>query len=420
MLFIFSIVSGFLFYISLKRDIASPLTVFLLVWTAICFFYGIGLFGIYDVDIITEATVILGVLFFVLGYSFMNRIKIKDSSGTEDLADSCQTGSFMLIKIAILIDYIYMIPVYYNKAMLVIQLGWSIGSVKSLLDIGNDMFTLYIFDPFNFFLVPLTVYCFLYNRKQKFIIFSGIILNGFTVYTTGSRSRIVFFILSFLVMTFTENKEIFKKLKKKAFRIVWVLGIMIILISGYGFNLFRSLYFYLCGCIPLLDGLITRSDYHFTNGFTYGALSLNGFLRIIPKYFENYVNSSLKFPSFDLAEKYIEYFEYAKYIAPGEISNSFYTFIGNFYLDFGYWGIIFLSIIYGAIISYIYKKNLGKLNLYSKVILSFIYYAVFFSMVRCSWMSIRFAIAFLFVIIFGVLSKLSRKFVLETRNRRKI
>lgn len=404
MLLLFSFLLFFILFIEYKRDKASPLVIFLLIWSLIFILYGLGLYGINNVDITTELALIFGVIFFIFGFFFARIIKIKKKEQF-----SCQnTGSFAIIKVIAILDIIYMVPKYFLKIGMLLQNGWSLTGAKSLLGEGNDMFVLYIFDPFNFFLVALTSYLLIYNRKQKFLIIVGIVINAITVVATGSRGRLIFFILSFLSMIVSEFGENFKQVKKKVKSLVFLIFMIIVAISNYGFGILKSVYFYLCACVPLLDGIITRTDSHFTRGFTYGALSLNGILRVIPNFIQNYVSPNFSLNEFDLAEKYIEYMEYAKEIAPGEISNSFYSFVGNFYLDFGWTGIIIVSFIYGGIICSLYKKYRGNRDAKSKMILAFIYYAMFFSMVRCPWMNIRFAIGFIYIFLFDILSNLGK------------
>lgn len=420
MLLIFSVCFGIMAYVSYRNGRWNPLTVFLLVWTTICFLYSLHLFGIYDVDIKTECAIIIGVLFFFFGYSVSGKLMfIRKNNRKMSYIESNGKNTYLVIKIIVLLDYIYMVPIYVSKIIMILQSGWSIGNAKRLLGMDTDMFTLYVFDPFNFFLVALSAYLIIYDKKEKFLIVSGIILNILSFTATGSRARIMFFVLAFLSMTITEHREMLVKIKRKTKSISFLLIGIILVVSGLGLQLFRSAYFYACTCVPLLDDLITRVDSHFTSGKTYGLLSLNGFLRVVPNYIENYVNPNKNFSTFDLAENYIGYFEYAKYIAPGEIANSFYSFIGNFYLDFGFIGIVWCSFMYGFIICYLFKKSAYKNDPKSKILIAFVYYAMCFSMVRCPWMNIRFSIGFLFVILLGMMENISNKFTFNRKARKR-
>ena len=394
MLLVFSLLLFFLMYMYLKKDKGSPLTVFLVIWTTICFLYGLHLYKIVEVSFSTELTIILGISFFIIGYLIANSIKI-NGNGKKLVQED--VNSFFLIKTITIFDYIYVAPIYLNKIFMIFSSGWSVKNAKLLLGEGNDVFTVYFFDPFNFFLVALTVYLIIYKRKEKFLIFSGLFLNILFFMATGSRARLIFFVLAFAVMALTDRSEYMVKIKSKV-KYILLAGVgIVITVSGYGMQLFKSFYFYACSCVPLMDSLITQSDYHFTQGYTYGVLSCNGFLRIIPKAIQLITGNPVEWSVFTIADKYIEYFEYAKNVAPDEITNSFYSFIGNFFLDGGYVGVVLFSIVYGYVICMIYRKNAGINNAKSKVMLAFIYYAMFFSMVRCSWMNIRFAIGFLFV-----------------------
>ncbi len=407
MLLVFSPLMGFLLFASYKKDKASPLNVFLSVWTFIFFMYGLRLYEIIPVDTMTEVFIITGVMCFYIGYQFANRIQLSNES--DNIYDSeCTVDSrfnYFAVKVMLILDYIYAVPTYFSKITRILQYGWTVNAAKELLSEGSDVFNLYVFDPFNFFLVALIAYLIIYNRKEKFIIVSGIVINALSFLATGSRSRIIFFALCFLSMSMTELSDIFSRLKKKVKLCVAIIAMVVVLVSGYGLALFKNLYFYFCTCVPLFDRIVTHSDAHFTMGMTYGALSLNGILRIIPNFIENYVNSSIKIQPFEIAEKYIEYFEYACEIAPGQITNSFYSFIANFYLDFGIFGITLVAFAYGIIICVIYRRNSTNRTAKSKLLLAFIYYAMFFSMVRCSWMGIRFAVGFMFVYIFAVSTK---------------
>ena len=212
MLLVFSLLLFFLMYMYLKKDKGSPLTVFLVIWTTICFLYGLHLYKIVEVSFSTELTIILGISFFIIGYLIANSIKI-NGNGKKLVQED--VNSFFLIKTITIFDYIYVAPIYLNKIFMIFSSGWSVKNAKLLLGEGNDVFTVYFFDPFNFFLVALTVYLIIYKRKEKFLIFSGLFLNILFFMATGSRARLIFFVLAFAVMALTDRSEYMVKIKSK-------------------------------------------------------------------------------------------------------------------------------------------------------------------------------------------------------------
>ncbi len=408
MLFIFSIIMFSISYLEYKKNRWCPMTLFGLLWANICFFYSLKLFEIYDVDDLTQIAIILGVIFFTLGYCVADKF-VPVKCIKSDNRKMTESGYFF-VKILIAADIIYQLPKYVVKIQMLLSQGWSLMNAKAILTEGMDVFSLYIFDPFNFFLIALVSYLIIYDRSQIFIIISGLILNIFTFLSTGSRARVLFFVISLLSMIMIRYRnEIVERFRRKIKIIVGLSMGIILLASGLGIRLVRSAYFYLCTCVPLLDGLITKSDSHFTGGLTYGTLSFNGFLRIFPNAIQNWGNKTLSFPTFDKADLYIYYFEYAKNVSPDERTNSFYSFIGQFYLDFGFWGIIVCSMLFGIIVCCLYNSNCEKNNAFSKVLIAFLQYAMLFSMVRFQWMGIRFAIGFLYIIFFGFLGRFSLK-----------
>ena len=95
MLLVFSLLLFFLMYMYLKKDKGSPLTVFLVIWTTICFLYGLHLYKIVEVSFSTELTIILGISFFIIGYLIANSIKI-NGNGKKLVQED--VNSFFLIK----------------------------------------------------------------------------------------------------------------------------------------------------------------------------------------------------------------------------------------------------------------------------------------------------------------------------------
>lgn len=153
-----------------------------------------------------------------------------------------------------------------------------------------------------------------------------------------------------------------------------------------------------CGCIPMLDKVI-NSSFYFDQSYTLGFLSYNGIFR----FFINIISVfgfDLTIRLFESSAKIIQLFEYTVFITPTRTYNGFTTYISNFYIDFGIFGVIILSFLFGSVAYILYKRFVDTPCVENFIVLTLIYYFIAFSVVRFQLSNTISAIAFIYSLFF--------------------
>ena len=397
----------------LRKKTDTLLFMFTCLWIVVIFLYNLKLFNIFDISQNTELAVFLGVIGFIIGHVFAEKVKfqINDSNMVKREQSNINVNYFfvkIVFAIVLIIAFFYYVP----NVIIGIRSGGA-KIVKGLLMSGElstgNVFIQYIVRPFSKIMVATSAYCIIKDRKQRFIIICGIIMVLLELLGMWTKASLIYFALC-LVVSFLLNKDVMRHLSsdRKVLTIV-LLGVLIFFISIVGF---KGLYFYACGCIPMLDKIMNNA-YYMPLGHTFGFLTFNSFFRLIIKLVEPF---GVKIGMFDRAVDYYFRFETTTRISSDVYYNAFHTMFGDFYVDFGFLGIVMLSGLLGFVCAKVYINYKETHNIQSHIILCILAYYVLFSIVRIQmsntvWgLSLLYSLTILRPILYRKFSFGSRKF----------
>ena len=172
-----------------------------------------------------------------------------------------------------------------------------------------------------------------------------------------------------------------------------------------GIDLFKSIYYYLCGCIPNMEINLSKFNYDY---YTYGLTFISGLIRPFITLFSRSTNVPLS-DIFKASDAFLFDASSTNIIAPGVSYNAFVTMFYFFYRDFGFFGVIFESFILGLALSFLYKKiifNGGKKDYRLLAIYLVTMIGLSMSFVRWQIVSVGFAITYYYAFFVFKKSKL--------------
>ena len=266
-----------LFMMLAKTDKASPIFLFVAIWTSIIFLYQLKLYGIYDVSDYTQVVILVGVLSFVFGYFLMSCFYKPIYTEKILVLSDINTNA---IKMLIILVFFASAPFYFTQLKMMFSLGGTLDVLKIMLVTGETssggIVMQYFVRPMEYIIVAISAFFLMYDNKEKFIIISGIAFSVLKLLSTGSKASLVFYALAVFTIYVSKNKKIISDKKNKKAK--YMIGVMIIVVllymTMYG-NIFKSLYYYLCGCIPMLEKVLVTETAFYGTEATYGFLSLN-------------------------------------------------------------------------------------------------------------------------------------------------
>ena len=395
----------------LSKKIDTLLFLFACLWTVVIFLYDLKLFNIFEISNNTELILFLGVIGFTIGHVFAEKAQFQFSDSSS-LKCEVYGKNINYIFVNIVFTIVLIIAAYYYIPNIIIGIkGGGAKIVKGMLMSGElstgNVFVQYIARPFSKIMIATSAYCIINERKRKFTIVSGIIMMLFELLGMWSKSSLVFFALC-TGLTFFTNKKVIGDLSRNRKLLTGVLiSVAAFFIYFVGF---KGLYYYACGCIPMLDKIV-NSKYYMPSGYTYGFLTFNSFFRLIIKLLAPFGVQSVMF---DKAEDYYFRFDTTTKISPDKYYNAFHTMFGDFYVDFGFLGVVLLSAILGFICAKVYVNYKKYHNIQSHILFCILAYYVLFSIVRIQMSNTVWGLALLYS--FTILRPiLYQKFALGTR-----
>lgn len=261
--------------------------------------------------------------------------------------------------------------------------------------------------PFSTILYPICAYYFFFgkNNKEKisYLLYNVIYLFLASFAGGGGRLSFIYFFLCYIFGFFLFSKNIYyKKFKIKKYRKIVVsfltFGIILIFIvtnvrTGYG-NFFKQIYTYFGMAPTLLSVWLSTIK---TYDYTYGFLTLFGFHSYFFRIFSTLGLSFFVPEIYNNSYNYLLNAEVFRQIGSG-VSNAFVTPIYYYYIDFGYFGIVLFSFIFGLISSRFYKKFKYKNNIKMFCHYCLLMYAIFISFIRIQTTIPSYIISFLLLL----------------------
>ncbi|WP_296879263.1 O-antigen polymerase [Thomasclavelia sp.] len=341
----------------------KPNFIYAIFWLLIMSLYSMNLFNIFEVSNNTLIIIFIGIIAGSLGLEIGQKISIRKKKNKNYIFSNRRY--LALVAISIIIFLITSL----NGLQLILS-GSSLGNIRYLergTIFSNDFLEvlyLYIATPMSYVIMHVCIYRIFNtdNKKTKYFIML-IAITASSVLTEGGRFIIYYILVDCIVLlllkkktTILINNKYMKKIttsKTTPYVIVILCVIAFIYITiDRGSEIYKTIYTYLCGCVPFFDMKLV--DFHNKfNGFTYGTTSLNGFLR---PFFIALEYIGIPSPQIIKAAESIllNVEQGAHFIAPDIRYNGFVTMFYSFYVDFGIFGVGILSAIYGFICSKVY------------------------------------------------------------------
>lgn len=401
------------------KRIYSPTVTLFGLFAAISIAASMQLFDFYPIKDDVYIMLIIGVLCFAIGSLVGRRVRIGSSmlsnSSNYTYVNVRIYKIMMVITLALSVWYSYgaiNLLLQGNSLTYIYQLHTNngIGDTENLLAHSylSNLLSVYILTPFSYLLIPLSVALYFKQKSFKYLAL-GIILMGFRIVYHGGRA-IAFFTIGYIVL-FTlasqKNKKInrpeggntiaslIKRLQKQKKMIYLVMFLCLILVVIMTMNrdieFWESIYIYFAGC---LGNWSQRLEQIYAYEHTNGLLSFRGFFYPISSALDIV---GIRWPFFEYVDQIFTDFQYAVPVAPRINMNAFVTMFCFFYIDFDWFGIVFLSFIYGYVSRVLYanferKTDVRSMTIYAIWYINVIVYS--FNTAMLSYIQIVWALLF--------------------------
>lgn len=394
----------------------NPSAFFVGIWFLIAVLSAFQFFDLKAVSDKIYSYLFLGCVSFYIGGVLSRKINFvvkisKKKIGNRDRLDQSQISDKLFLSaivIAIIIFVINSIPniiLYYQGYTIAevryqnIKGSFSWGSLGRIIAILN---TFYAYPFLAASVVMLTNKYLLEKKFIKLIIPMSIV--GLLILGVGAREIIIYaFVTSVIGIAVVKRSGL--KIPKKFYLVGIILIVMYLYVSA-GRNItgveknIRSIYHYMCSSLVLFEYTLANSSLYYME-HTYGVMSFLGFLR--PAYDLLDLMGLTHFRIFDLAEQFQLDLQYTLIHTTTTNSgwfNYFATCFAHFYKDFGVFGIMILSFVYGIITTNVFKRllseprNLRYLSLYM-----FLICGIFASMDDFQFINIRNAMPIVYILL---------------------
>lgn len=401
---------AYISYFVNKKKI-SPTLIFSLLWGFIMLAEGMHLFGLYESDMITYLVIGVGVLCFSLGALLFKNVVVNDNLNKKAVGYEVKTHLFFSFMVVTILLCLY--PTITNVSLM-LSGKLSFSTLRMTFDNSYSNIVLkllynYIALPCSLACLPIVAVMLMTDRsiKIKVVAFSMTVFVIFErVMIDAGRGIVLYFfvILYFAYRLFGSknnnfiNKKQIKHLLVILFVVVILVYVLISLARRTSFaDLFKQIYFYICGCVPLLDvNLKSINQEHIC---LMGVSGFRGLLQFVFTMLENI--GLMNYPSFmQEADLWYNNSLLVQTIAPSTYFNSYATLFYNVYLDGGIIAVAIEMLIYGAFSRCVYNMvDKYPNNLRMKAIYLFVIHGLLFSFIRFQFVLVRNIIGYVFIFI---------------------
>lgn len=401
----------------LEKKVYNPLTIFSFMWVIIIFLANLRLYGMYDFSNKPFILITIGVIGFSIGYWFIkysifNKYNLykKESDSTSDKYDF----NYKVI-------YIFEIICFLFYAWFSIQIikkinsGISYSMIRSMYQgySENALITSklalqiqsWIAMPVIYLSIPVMLVMIFEKKGKKGIILLCILNIIMYIFCSASRFVMQYLIFESILLLFIYKKKVPDKVKKYIKRMIILATLMIVLMTiirqqssttASDESVFKSLYAYICLCIPLFDKWINIIDaYHIQ---TFGMASISGFYAIINLFILKRIG--IITPIYDYTYNIISSTETFMRVFQAKKYNAFVTMFFHLYLDFREIGVLLGSILCGGIYSISFSKVLKNRNILNLIIFLLLSQSLIKSMVRLEFTMTGYLVSFFYSLLF--------------------
>lgn len=411
-----------------EKKIFNPITMFYALWSIILGLSSLRLFNLLEARSEIYWLIFIGLISFAIGYYFYKFYKIvlrKNSYVSKNESDYLRTTSIIEYELNYKLVYFiaFICIIFYLKELRhVLQYllsGKSLAYIRALAqDSSSVIYTskskietalkILCITPFSQALQTIVAVDLIFGKKDKKLILLNIIIIALRVITDGSRSLVVYFLISIVVAFSINNDRLLKKkgkskLKQNIILFIAITTIIFILYkitaSRSGENIFRFAYYYFSMQPIMFDKWASIVDSQGIYGF--GLSATNGFWFAIFYIIKNIFG--VAYPElwsniYALIEGTGTSWQVISSL--GTQANSFVSAFWILYIDGRTTGIIIGMFIYGIIISKSYCKAKMKKSLKHISIYIFLYIGLFYTFIRLQFANIYYDIALVLLLFF--------------------
>ena len=389
-----------------ENRIVHPSTIFYMLWTFILFLSVLNLYGLYKPSNEAYFLILLMNVLFGIGNFIGEKIKWNKENEKDEKNEKEKFWSFSTIVICIisviyiillLIDCYIVITNYTSGVPMWKIRRWNMEPFDTadnpLLNrrtIIEEAFRNIIIIPFELILTPIAAYYF-FNKSEKkkylYLTFSIIILFLSSVAGGGGRLGYIYYFGTYLLsyiymmknnMNISEEK---KKIYKKVIYTLLVVGVIVVIAFTAirtDMSFFKQVYKYFALPPTLLStwlpqikefdhtyGMLTFFGIH---SYVFRGLKAVNMGFLVPEVYNNAYNYLLK------AEDFVQ--------SGMGVANAFVTPIYYFYIDGGYPFVCIASLLFGILISTVYKRICNEIDARNFVLYILSVYGVFLTFIR--------------------------------------
>lgn len=414
-----------------EKKIINPITVFCGIWAIIILLSKWRLYTLYDADMRIYSLILLGVVFYILGYYIWKYISnnkvvyIKLNNKVNSSFNYQYELRYKLVYALCILCILFLIKDIISLGTSVFSQGINLKQIQSIVrttsknrsNIENAINFLVV-NPFYTALCSITAIDFWIGRKdKKLLLMTIIILIGKVLSTGGREPFIKFFFYMIVGYMFVINvnikerkynmKQIIRK-NKRFFYCTIILGIIclgVLSFSRAGENMVKTIY---------LDFAMQPNMFEYWAGkveskevYGYGFATLNGFFYPILYCLKNLIRIIPYIP-----ESYSQIYDMimatdSEWIQIGReiFANAYVSVFWFLYYDAREFGIAIGMFLYGIISKWSYSFAIKKTSVKSVCIYSIVLVGVFYTFGRMEFTTPNYALAFIFIYLFAYKKK---------------
>ena len=365
--------------------------------------------------------VLLGVLFFNVGFYAYNPQNTSPKGYAIKRTDYEINSKLLYVLIAVLIGFTI---AFASIAGALLASGQSLNTIRAVYfsaetaeavtgEMKNPIIeygTVYLYTPIQYLLIALS--CIIIVDKdvlsnkpilRKIVIITTLANIATSMMTNGGRMILFNFIVAFASAWLLKNRRFsFKFLNNKTNLLFIFVLVALVSVANYvtqersetegSDNALRSLYVYFCGCIPNLQLCLNRLP---EDNYTYGFVLISSFVRPIFTGI-NFIFHTGVPDIFATIDENLFFANTSNDIGGGREYNAFVTMFFFFYRDMGYIGVVLDSCILGAVFSYLYRRC--TYNYRSLVIFLLAMQGLSIAFIRLQTLSVAYALAFIYAV----------------------
>lgn len=364
--------------LKVEKSFFSPMVSFAFLFLLVFILASFGWFGIYVASSDAFLLIALGVLMFSIGTIAARKYIGQNDFSLDDGIDSIKERNYnfmLLVCLFVLSSSVFMVFSYIASGKtlgdLYIQAAAATDGAENVLSKSSFQILLesYVAYPLLYLLIPVSLVEFFHSYKKKYL-FVALFLALTRILLDARRTYLVIFMMMFILCAILHRKDLYRfsqdmfykirKIRKQLYLLAILFGLFFIFISQQRSlaengvdksNTLRTLTYYYGGSVQFFYKCIETHS----GSYTFGVSTLRGFFAPIfgiLNIFGFETPDVLKTANMNLTSLHATVMN----IAPSKVYNSFATAFYQFYCDFGVFGIIFISFLYGYLAQYLYNN----------------------------------------------------------------